>query len=130
MNWFWHAMWIAFVIIPLSILWLFCVVDIFVRRDLSGWVRVAWVLGVLVLPLFGALMYLIARPRASEMVIDTRRPATGAETVSVADEVGKLDRLRKEGALTEAEFNEQKVYLLELPRQRSTTRQATDRISR
>src|ERR1700710_1291010 len=117
MNWFWHAMWIAFVIIPLTILWVFCVVDIFVRRDLSGWARVAWVLGVLVLPLLGALVYLIARPQASETVIDTRSSAAEAESVSVADEVAKLDRLRTDGVLSEAEFRAQKAYLLDLPAQ-------------
>jgi hypothetical protein len=127
MNWFWHAMWIAFVIIPLSILWIFCVVDIFVRRDLSGLARVAWLLAVLVLPLVGALLYLIARPRSSETVIDTRTPAAGTDGLSVADEVAKLDPLRKEGVLSEAEFSAQKGYLLDLPSQRSASTQPAGR---
>jgi hypothetical protein len=65
MNWFWHAVWICLVVIPVTLLWVTCVVDIFLRRDLSGWARVGWVLGVLVFPLVGALVYLAVRPASA-----------------------------------------------------------------
>ena len=41
-----------------------------------------------------------------------RRMASGAAPVSVADELAKLDRLRDEGVMTEAEFEAQKARLL------------------
>jgi hypothetical protein len=62
MNWFWHAIWIAFVIIPAVLLWIFCLVDVFMRRDLTGLAKTTWVVLVLLIPWFGALIYLIVRP--------------------------------------------------------------------
>ena len=37
------------------------ITDIFRSRDLSGWEKAAWLVGVIVLPLVGILIYLIAR---------------------------------------------------------------------
>jgi hypothetical protein len=37
--------------------------DIFMRDDLGGWAKAGWVLLIVILPLFGILIYLIARPR-------------------------------------------------------------------
>ena len=61
-NWFWHAIWIAFVIIPVALLWIFCLVDVFVRRDLTGLKKATWVVLVLLFPWIGALLYLFVRP--------------------------------------------------------------------
>ncbi len=41
-----------------------------------------------------------------------RQPSTPAPAVSVADELEKLDRLRRDGVLSEAEFAAQKSRLL------------------
>ncbi|MDQ1634851.1 MAG: hypothetical protein QOJ32_1660 [Frankiaceae bacterium] len=126
MNWFWHALWIAFVIIPLTLLWTFCLVDVFVRRDLSGWARFAWVFAILVLPLFGPLAYLVSRPQPVDVV--NLRTAEGRSTevsdVLVADEVLKLDRLRSDGVITDQEFAAQKARLLTVPSQRDAGRSA------
>jgi len=43
---------------------------------------------------------------------DTILPNGRAARVSVADELAKLDRLRDEGVMTEAEFEAQKARLL------------------
>jgi hypothetical protein len=45
-------------------IWLFVavVVDIIWRIDLSGWAKAGWLLLLLILPILGALIYLIARP--------------------------------------------------------------------
>jgi hypothetical protein len=125
MNWFWHALWIAFVIIPLTLLWTFCLVDIFVRRDLSGWARLGWLLGVLVLPLLGALTYLAVRPAPVD-VVETRNTADSlySSKGSVADEITKLADLRRSGAITEQEFVDQKARLLDVPTQRESGRGA------
>ncbi|HSP39780.1 MAG TPA: SHOCT domain-containing protein [Frankiaceae bacterium] len=128
MNWFWHALWIAFVVIPLTLLWAFSLMDIFVRRDLSGWARFGWVFAVLVLPLLGPLTYLAVRPQAED-VVDLREPSgtptgtrtgtrTGTPEMLIADEVIKLDRLRSAGVITNEEFAAQKARLLAVPTQR------------
>ena len=41
-------------------IWAF--VDNFRRRDHSGWAKAGWAFFILMLPLFGMLVYLIARP--------------------------------------------------------------------
>jgi hypothetical protein len=42
-------------------------VDNFRRHDHSGWAKAGWTLFVLAFPLFGALVYQIARPKPSPM---------------------------------------------------------------
>jgi hypothetical protein len=51
------------------LIWMFIGVfaDIFRRHDLSGAAKAGWVLLIFVLPLFGILIYLIARPSLTEM---------------------------------------------------------------
>jgi hypothetical protein len=56
---FWDFFWLLAVFIPLTILWITCVMDIiFKRHDLSGFARAAWVLLIFVLPVVGSLAYL------------------------------------------------------------------------
>ncbi len=58
MNWFWHALWICLVVIPITILWAACVFDIvWRRRELVWWKRLAWLVLVIVVPVIGALIY-------------------------------------------------------------------------
>ena len=47
------------------VLWLmlmfWIITDIFRSDDLSGWAKAAWLVGIIILPLVGILIYLIAR---------------------------------------------------------------------
>lgn len=55
---FWDAFLLLAIFIPLTILWLTCVLDlIFKRHDLSGWGRAAWVAAIIVFPAIGSLAY-------------------------------------------------------------------------
>lgn len=63
MNWLWHALWLCFVIIPVTILWLVCIWDVIVnRRDLSWVKRLGYLLLVLI-PFVGAIIYVGITPR-------------------------------------------------------------------
>jgi len=44
-------------------LWVFALWDIFSRHDLSGWVKALWAIAIVLVPLFGMLVYFIARPK-------------------------------------------------------------------
>ena len=46
------------------LIWMFIMVfaDIFRRKDLSGAAKAGWIVLIVILPLFGILIYLIARP--------------------------------------------------------------------
>jgi hypothetical protein len=44
-------------------LWGFTLWDVFNRPDLNGWAKALWAVGIVFLPLFGMLIYFIARPK-------------------------------------------------------------------
>jgi hypothetical protein len=117
MDWFWHAIWVCVVVIPVTILWLAVIIEIVTRHDLSWWKRVAWVLFALVLPLIGAMIYLIYTwATAGRYAPGPSLPRFGQQSSTVPDPEGdlsNLDRLRRSGVLTEAEFEAGKRRVLE-----------------
>jgi ABC-type multidrug transport system permease subunit len=61
LSMFWVLLWGFFLFsIFFAVVWAF--VDNFRRADHSGWAKAGWALFILVVPLFGVLIYLIARP--------------------------------------------------------------------
>ena len=48
-----------------AVIWAF--IDDFTRRDHSGWAKAGWALLIIILPLLGTLIYLIARPAVVEV---------------------------------------------------------------
>jgi hypothetical protein len=92
---------------------------------MSGWAKALWSLFVIIIPLVGTLVYLIARgggmaertaaeaQRREEQVRDyVRNVTTDAAPASTADELAKLAQLRDAGTITPAEFETQKAKLL------------------
>ena len=56
---FWDAFFLLAIFIPLTILWVTCILDLVLRRgDMSGWARAAWVAAIIVLPALGSLAYI------------------------------------------------------------------------
>ena len=59
---FWYMLvfflWLMFFWVFISV-----VADIFRRDDISGWAKAGWLLLIIVLPLLGILIYVIARPK-------------------------------------------------------------------
>ena len=108
--------------------WLFVlfhvVFDIFRSRDIGGWEKAAWLLIVVIVPLLGVLIYVLARgdsmqqrdvdrARAQQDQLDAYvRQVAGASGVSTADEVAKLSALKDQGVITEQEFASSKSKLL------------------
>lgn len=88
--------------------------DVFRRHDISGWVKTAWIVFVIVLPFLGAFVYLITqnvgmternldRARAEREHLDSYvRQTAGAG--GAASEIEKAKQLLDSGAITEAEF--------------------------
>jgi hypothetical protein len=118
---FWAMLWFYLFFVWI---WLLIVVfgDIFRSKDLSGVAKAFWVLFLIILPLLGVLIYLIARgnqmsERAAQDAAE-REKATrqyiqeAAGTTSSADELAKLSQLRDSGVLTAEEFAAQKAKLL------------------
>jgi hypothetical protein len=108
------------------IIWIWLLIaifsDIFRSHDMGGGAKALWFIFVLVVPLLGVLVYLLARggsmheraaaqAQRQQHAFDdyVRQTAGGA---SQADELAKLADLKAKGVLTEAEFETQKAKLL------------------
>ena len=95
-------------------IWIFITIfaDIFRRNDLSGWAKAGWIFLIFVVPFFGALIYIIARPKMTaqdrEMIEHAQEAQKRIEGYSAADEIAKLAKLRDEGKLTAEEYEELK----------------------
>ena len=83
--------------------------DLFRRHDLSGWIKAIWVIAWIVFPFLGVLVYLIFQGRGMaernvQQAQDARDELRRVVGFSVADEIDKLDRLKKTGSISDAEF--------------------------
>jgi hypothetical protein len=112
----------------LWIAWLFIlfhvVIDIFRSHDMGGWGKAGWFVLVVVLPLLGVLIYVLARgdsmqqrdidrAQAQQDQFDAYvRQAVGTSGVSTADELSKLSDLKERGIISDEEFASSKAKLL------------------
>lgn len=128
LNLFLTMLWFFFFI---AWIWLLVTLltDVFRSHDLNGWTKALWTIFILVLPVLGALIYLIARGSGMtermtreyqrrdeafrEYVRDAATTTNGTTPASTADELAKLARLRDEGVLSPEEFAAQKAKLLQ-----------------
>ena len=83
--------------------------DLFRRHDISGWIKALWVIAWIVFPYFGVLAYLIFQGRGMaernvQQAQEARDELRRVVGFSAADEIEKLDRLKKEGSISDAEF--------------------------
>jgi len=97
-------------------------IDLFRSHDLSGWAKALWFIFILLLPLIGVLVYLIAR--GGKMHEHAARDAQvqeqqfrqyvqeAAGSPNTADQLTKLADLRDRGVITPAEFESQKAKIL------------------
>jgi Tfp pilus assembly protein PilO len=90
-------------------------IDMFRRNDISGWAKAIWVIALIIFPFLGVLGYLITQSRGmaernSQQARDELRRVVG---FSAADEIEKLDRLRKAGSITDAEFARLRTKLVQ-----------------
>jgi predicted membrane channel-forming protein YqfA (hemolysin III family) len=112
-------LWQIVLIVLLFALWVWALVavfiDVFRRSDLSGAVRVGWIALVLVLPVLGVVIYLLARPRLTERErrsVATYDAVVDPDAEAKAAQIADLARLRAEGAITNAEFEKRRRRLL------------------
>ncbi|HEX5507526.1 MAG TPA: SHOCT domain-containing protein [Pseudolabrys sp.] len=99
--------------------WLIVVIygDLFRRHDISGWGKALWVIGLVLFSYLGILAYLITQGRGmaernaqqAQQARDELRRVVG---FSAADEITKLDQLRKSGSITESEFQSLRARLV------------------
>ena len=68
LNIFWTMLiffaWVCWITILFMVL-----ADNFRRPDHSGWAKAGWAIVILIIPLFGTLIYLIARPAVVDVAV-------------------------------------------------------------
>ena len=100
--------------------WLLVIIfgDLFRRHDISGWAKALWVLAVVLASYFGVFAYLITQGRGmaernAQQVQQTREELRRVVGFSVADEIAKLDQLKKSGSITDDEFGRLRAKLVQ-----------------
>ena len=99
--------------------------DLFRSRDLGGFAKTLWVLFIIVLPILGMLVYLIARGHGmTERTIESQKEmqrqqaeyiqsvAGSSSGSSTADQIASAKALLDSGAITPAEFDQMKAKAL------------------
>lgn len=119
------------------VMWFWCLIvvlgDVFRRKDIGGWSKAAWTLAMIVIPLAGVLVYLIAHGkgmaerRADDIVTQQQmlddhirkvaRSGNGASAPSVGasaptSEIAHAKELLDSGVIDDAEFRQIKRKLL------------------
>ena len=118
---FWTLLWFF-----LFFIWIWLLIqvfiDIFRSNDMGGWGKAGWTIFVIVIPLLGVLVYLIARGRSmgERNMQEAQRQdqqfrkyvQDAAGSGGGADQLAKLADLHKQGVLTDDEFAAQKAKIL------------------
>jgi putative oligomerization/nucleic acid binding protein/phospholipase D-like protein len=99
--------------------WLLVVIfgDLVRRHDISGWGKALWVIVLVLFSYIGILAYLITQgggmaDRNARQAQEAREELRRVVGFSVADEITKLDQLKKSGSITEEEFQRLRTRLV------------------
>ncbi len=110
--------WVIFIWIAITVL-----IDVFRRKDLSGWAKAAWVIFVVIIPWIGVLVYLIvyhdgmADRRNREVATQQQQfdeyvRQTAGSGGDAAGQIEKAKKLLDDGTITQAEFDALKAKAL------------------
>ena len=124
----WHLgeVFLVFLEFAMFFIWIWLLImifgDLFRSHDLSGWVKAIWVIGIIIFPFLGILLYLIVRggsmhERAVKQAQQTdaafksyvQQTATEGST---AEQIQKLADLKAQGVIDDAEFEQLKAKTL------------------
>ena len=97
-------------------IWILFIVfaDIFRRHDTSGWVKVAWIVFIVVLPYLGVFVYLIAehegmtersvkQAQAAKSEMDEYVKSVASQS-DPSEQIAKAKTLMDQGTISQAEF--------------------------
>lgn len=115
MSSFWQGFFLILIFLPLAFFWVFALMDLFQRDDLSGWAIALWLIAIILLPLLGVLFYFIFRPVTAKDVEAQKEYSEELEfqkASHAADKLHKLSELRDKGDITQEQFDKQKAKLI------------------
>ena len=106
----------------LFVLWFWMLIivasDLFRRHDISGWIKAIWIIALIVFPYLGIFAYLITQSRgmterSSQQAQQAREELRRVVGFSAANEIEKLDRLKKSGSISDQEFSRLRAKLVQ-----------------
>jgi hypothetical protein len=115
---FWFMLLVAWIWLMIAVL-----TDVFRDHELSGWAKGLWCIFMVLVPWLGVLTYLIVRGRSmheralqhsqeNEQAFRRYVRDTAGSGPSMADEIGKLAKLRDEGAISPEDYESAKTRIL------------------
>jgi flagellar biosynthesis/type III secretory pathway M-ring protein FliF/YscJ len=117
---FWDVVWsMVIFFFWFMLIWIFISIfaDIFRRNDMSGGWKAIWIIAIFIVPFFGALVYIIMRPKVTAQDVQMMTQADAAQKaaagVSTADQIEKLNQLKDSGAITVPEYEALKKKAIE-----------------
>lgn len=108
---FWYSILFFFWIMAI---WIFIALisDVIRRDDLSGGKKAVWIVFMVIVPFLGCLTYIIVRPKLTAQDVRMAAQAEAAQRaaagVSTADEIAKLNELKSQGVINDAEYEDLK----------------------
>ena len=120
-QWLWLLIWWFLFVVYLMILFQI-IGDLFRDRELSGWWKAVWIIGLVFIPFLVALIYLIARGRGmAERQLEAVQKAQAstdqyirevASAKSPAEHITDAKALLDSGTISQAEFETLKAKAL------------------
>jgi hypothetical protein len=91
---------------------------LFRRHDISGWGKALWVIVLILFPYIGILGYMITQGRGmternAQYAGQARDEIRRVAGFSAADEIQKLDGLKRSGSISEDEFRHLRAKLVQ-----------------
>jgi hypothetical protein len=110
--------WVIFIWIAIT-----CLIDVFRRRDLSGWGKAGWTILIVILPWIGVLIYLIVNHQGmaerrykeasdAQAQFDDYVRTTAGSGGGAASEIERAKGLLDAGTITQTEFDALKAKAL------------------
>ncbi|ROS27887.1 SHOCT domain-containing protein [Cellulomonas sp. PhB150] len=120
MQWFWLMVWWFAFVMYLIVLFQI-VTDLFRDKDLSGWLKALWLIGLILLPFLVALIYVIARgrsmaerqaARAHQARSQTESYIRDVASASPSADIARAKELLDAGVIDAGEFAQLKAKAL------------------
>ena len=110
---FWNFFFLLLIYIPLVMLWVFGLLDLSRRSDFSGLAKALWAITLVLLPVFGLIIYFTVGQISAEFEPASRHAApAGALTDDAISQIEKHGELKDSGTITDAEFAAFKAKVL------------------
>ena len=105
MDSFWDNFWTLLIFIPLLLLWIFALVDLFKNPDVSGVAKALWAIAIVLVPIIGMIVYFL-------VVYESESEQPSGSSAATIDRLSQLAELRDQNVLSEDEFQREKDRLL------------------